>query len=244
MGFQGKTAVVTGGAQGIGLAVVKAFKKQGARVAVIDLQEGGAACDYFHKGDIADPAVLEQFSAACIKRFNRVDYLINNAMASRGGLSACGWDDFLYAQKVGVAAPYYLTRLLLPHFGKGAAIVNLSSTRAFQSQRDTESYSAAKGGITALTHALAVSLAGIARVNAVAPGWIDTAEQPHPGPDSAQHLVQRVGRPDDIAAAVLYLCGEHSGFITGQTLAVDGGMSKLMVYHGDEGWSLDDGEEL
>ncbi len=238
MDFRGKTAVVTGGAAGIGRCLAEAFASRGARTAVIDLAESGAPCDYYFRGDIADRAVLEDFAAGCVSRFGRLDFLVNNAMQTRGGLSGCGWEDFLYVQKIGVAAPYWLTRLLAPHFAPGASVVNISSTRAFQSQRDTESYTAAKGGLTALTHALAVSLSGRARVNAVAPGWIDTSGRSHPGPDSAQHPAGRVGTPQDIAHAVLYLCGGESSFITGQTLTVDGGMSRLMVYHGDEGWTL------
>lgn len=165
----------------------------------------------------------------------------------KGGiLSGCTYDDFLYVQRVGVAAPFWLTSRLKPHFAPGASIVNLSSTRAFQSQADTESYSAAKGGITALTHALAISLAGIARVNSIAPGWIETArfhegtDVPHyTESDLLQHPSRRVGEPEDIVQAAFFLCDERNSFITGTNLTVDGGMSKLMVYHNDEGWTLD-----
>ncbi len=167
-----------------------------------------------------------------------MDFLINNAMMTKGGLDACGYADFVETLRVGVAAPYYLTKLLVPRFAPGASVVNLSSTRAFQSQANTESYTAAKGGITALTHAMAVSLAGVARVNAIAPGWIDTIGSAFPEGDTAQHPVGRVGTPEDIVQAALFLCGEGAGFITGQTLVVDGGMSKLMVYHGDGGWTF------
>jgi NAD(P)-dependent dehydrogenase (short-subunit alcohol dehydrogenase family) len=169
-----------------------------------------------------------------------VDFLINNAMITRGGLDACGYEGFLEVLRVGVAAPYYLTKLLAPRFAPGACVVNLSSTRAFQSQANTESYTAAKGGITALTHGMAVSLAGKARVNAIAPGWIDTTGSAFSGGDADQHPAGRVGKPSDIAAAVLFLCGDGASFITGQTLVVDGGMSRLMVYHGDRGWAYQD----
>ncbi len=238
MDFSGKIAVVTGGSQGIGLSIVKAFAQRGADTAVIDLHPEAPCCDCYFKGDVSDREALEAFAKACVARFGQIDFLVNNAMQTRGGLTSCGWDDFLYTQKVGVVAPYYLTRLFLAHFAPGAAVVNLSSTRAFQSQRDTESYSAAKGGVTALTHALAVSLSGVARVNAVAPGWIDTTGAARPGADRAQHPVGRVGTPEEIAHIVLFLCSSESSFITGQTLLVDGGMSKRMIYHGDEGWSL------
>ncbi|MGI6688747.1 MAG: SDR family NAD(P)-dependent oxidoreductase [Christensenellales bacterium] len=239
MSFTNKAVVVTGVSRGIGAAIVQAFKAQGARVAGIDLNPAGDDLDFFMRGDVGCRETLETFAAGCLKALGRVDYLINNAMLTRGGLDTCGYDDFVDALKVGLAAPYYLTRLFASRFAPGACVVNLSSTRAFQSQANTESYTAAKGGITALTHAQAVSLSGKARVNAIAPGWIDTTGSHFSGGDAHQHPAGRVGKPEDIAQAVLFLCGEGASFITGQTLVVDGGMSKLMVYHGDAGWRLE-----
>ena len=166
----------------------------------------------------------------------------------RGGiLSDCEYEDFLYVQRVGVVAPYMLSRLFKDHFQGMGAIVNISSTRAFQSQSDTESYTAAKGGITALTHALAVSLSGVARVNSVAPGWIDTGayhddtnyEAVYSTGDTAQHPSGRVGEPADIARVVDFLCDERNSFINGENITVDGGMSRLMVYHNDCGWTYE-----
>ena len=238
MAFTGKTALITGVSRGIGAAVAEAFAGAGARVAGIDLEPPGQALDLFYRGDVGEQEALERFAAACAEAFGQVDFLINNAMLTRGGMDRCGFQDFLAALRVGVAAPYYLSRLLLPHFAPGAIIINISSTRAFQSQANTESYTAAKGGITALTHAMAVSLKGRARVNAIAPGWIDTSCSAFSGSDLRQHPAGRVGKPSDIAQAALFLCGEGASFITGQTLVVDGGMSRLMVYHGDEGWTL------
>lgn len=238
MSFTNKTAVVTGVSRGIGAAIARAFQAQGARVAGIDLSPAGDGLDYFMQGDIACRNTLEAFADGCLAALGRIDCLINNAMLTRGGLDTCGYEDFVEALKVGVAAPYYLTRLFAPRFAPGACVVNLSSTRAFQSQANTESYTAAKGGITALTHALAVSLAGKVRVNAIAPGWIDITGGSFSGSDARQHPAGRVGQPEDIAQAVLFLCGEGASFITGQTLVVDGGMSRLMVYHGDAGWGL------
>ena len=155
------------------------------------------------------------------------------------GIDDCTWEQFNYALKVGVAAPFYLTKLLQPHFAPGAAIVNLSSTRDRMSQPQTESYTAAKGGIAALTHALAVSLAGRVRVNSISPGWIDTAYTVYDGPDATQQPAGRVGNPLDIANLALYLCSDMAGFITGENICVDGGMTKQMIYHNDWGWHLE-----
>ena len=238
--YKSKTAVITGGANGIGRCIAEFFMNAGAKFAVIDKADTAINCDLYFHGDIADEQTLIDFVGKVKNKFGSVDYLINNACMSRGGiLSGCGYDDFLYVQKVGVAAPYILTKLLLPYFKPGASIVNIASTRAFQSQPDTESYSAAKGGIVALTHAMAVSLAGRVRVNCISPGWIDTAENPeHSEQDKRQHPVGRVGTPADIADMVLYLCSDSAGFITGENITIDGGMSKLMIYHGDHGWNL------
>jgi NAD(P)-dependent dehydrogenase (short-subunit alcohol dehydrogenase family) len=139
--------------------------------------------------------------------------------------------------RVGITAPFFLTRLFMGHFNTPASIVNISSTRHLMSQADTESYTAAKGGITALTHAMAVTLAGKARVNAISPGWIDTTGSRFEGPDATQHPVGRVGTPSDIVHAVMFLCSPESGFITGQNITVDGGMTKQMVHHNDFGWT-------
>ena len=233
MDFQDKVAVVTGGARGIGKAIADAFMARGAHVCTIDLLEN----DFF-VGDLAGEHALEAFAAKVLARYGKIDYLINNAMLSKGGLNACSYEDFNYALRVGAAAPYYLAKLFSSSFHPGGAIVNISSTRFLMSQPNTESYTAAKGAITSLTHALAVTLSGRVRVNAVAPGWIDTANSELSSADRLQQPVGHVGTPEDIANAVLFLCGEKSAFITGQVLPVDGGMTKLMVYHGDEGWSL------
>ena len=144
------------------------------------------------------------------------------------------------ALRVGVTAPFYLTKLFLPHFAPGAAIVNISSSRDRMSQPQTESYTAAKGGIAALTHALAVSLAGKVRVNSISPGWIDTSFRRYTGPDAIQQPAGRVGDPLDIANMALYLCSDKAGFITGENICIDGGMTRQMIYHGDWGWSLED----
>ncbi len=229
--FQNKVAVVTGGAGGIGKTIAEEFKKQGAEVVVVD-QKSGA--DFM--GDIACEDTLCDFAQYVIKKYGRVDYVINNAMLTRGGLSECSYEDFNYVLRVGITAPFMLAKLFMPYFSKGASIVNISSSRDRMSQPETESYTAAKGGIAALTHAMAVTLAGRVRVNSVSPGWIDTAFRQYGGADAVQHPAGRVGNPLDIANIVLFLCSEKASFITGENICVDGGMTKQMIYHGDFGW--------
>ena len=234
--FENKVAVVTGGAKGIGKAIAGEFRKAGAHVCVIDLLPNA-----YYQGDLADQAVLEAFARKVIADYGHVDYLINNALPLMKGIDVCSYEEFNYALRVGVTAPIYLTKLFAPHFTPGAAIVNISSSRDRMSQPQTESYTAAKGGISALTHALAVSLAGRVRVNAIAPGWIDTDYTVYEGPDAVQQPAGRVGNPMDIANMVLYLCSDKAGFITGENICIDGGMTRQMIYHNDFGWTLQGG---
>ncbi len=234
MDFKDKVAVMTGGAQGIGRCIAEEFLKAGAHVCVIDKQQGSHFI-----GDIADKHVLERFASEVISKYGRVDYLINNALPLMKGIDECSYEEFQYAINVGISAPFYLSKLFKPHFAEGAAIVNISSSRDRMSQPQTESYAAAKGGIAALTHALAVSLAGRVRVNSVSPGWIDTSGTVYEGPDAIQQPVGRVGHPLDIANMVMFLCSDKAGFITGENICIDGGMTRQMIYHGDHGWKLE-----
>lgn len=236
--FKGKVVVVTGGVQGIGKSIVQEFQKSGAAVCVIDKQSGG----YFI-GDLAEEEVLNSFAEKVISDYGRIDYLINNALPLMKGISECSYDEFNYALRVGITAPFYLTKLFLPYFTPGAAIVNISSSRDRMSQPQTESYTAAKGGISALTHAMAVSLAGKVRVNSISPGWIDTGFREYQGADALQHPSGRVGNPLDVANMVLFLCSDKAGFITGENICIDGGMTRQMIYHGDHHWSLELEEE-
>ena len=232
--FQGKIAVVTGGAHGIGKAVAELFRQEGATVCILDKTLG----DHY-VGDVSDKETLEQFADAVISQHKKVDFLINNTPPMMKGIDQCSYEEFQNALAVAVTAPFYLSKLFLPHFTEGAAIVNISSSRDRMSQPQTESYTAAKGGISALTHAMAVSLAGRVRVNSISPGWIDTEYRVYDGADALQHPAGRVGNPMDIANMVLYLCSEKAGFITGENICIDGGMTRQMIYHDDYGWNLE-----
>ena len=231
--FKNKVAVVTGGANGIGKCIAEEFRRNGATVCVIDKAEG----EHF-VGDISDKSVLERFAAEVIAKHGYIDFLVNNALPLMKGIDECSYEEFQYALSVGVTAPFYLSKLFAPHFSNGGSIINISSSRDRMSQPQTESYTAAKGGIAALTHALAVSLAGKVRVNSISPGWIDTSYKVYEGPDAYQQPCGRVGNPMDIANMVLFLCSDKAGFITGENICIDGGMTKLMIYHGDNGWEL------
>ena len=233
--FAGKVAVVTGGAHGIGKAIAEAFRAEGAAVEIIDIAPGE-----HYVGDISKKETLEAFVQSVLNRHGHIDFLINNALPLMKGIDECSYEEFQYALSVGVTAPFYLSKLFAPHFAPGGAIINISSSRDRMSQPQTESYTAAKGGIAALTHALAVSLAGRVRVNSISPGWIDTAYRVYEGPDATQQPAGRVGHPMDIAHMVLFLCSDKAGFITGENICIDGGMTRQMIYHGDWGWRLDD----
>ena len=185
--FHNKVVVITGGAQGIGKCIAEEFKKNNAFVCIIDKQPN----DYF-VGDLAEKEVLHRFVETVIADYGKVDYLINNALPLMKGIEECSYEEFNYALKVGITAPFYLTKLFLPYFAPDAAIVNISSSRDRMSQPQTESYTAAKGGIAALTHSLAVSLAGKVRVNSISPGWIDTAYTKYDGADVIQHGVTQI----------------------------------------------------
>ena len=234
MDYKDKVVIVTGGAQGIGKCIAEEFRKQGALVEVIDKQEG---LDHF-VGDLSNRYAIEEFTKLVIEKYGKVDYIINNALPLMKGLDECTWEEFQYALAVGVTAPFYLVKLLVPYLAEGASIVNISSSRDRMSQPQTESYTAAKGGIAALTHALAVTLRNKARVNSISPGWIDTDFKEYDGADAVQQPAGRVGNPMDIANMVLFLCSDKAGFITGENICIDGGMTRQMIYHGDYGWML------
>ena len=232
MQFKNKVAVVTGGAHGVGKCVCELFEKEGAKVCVIDLNKN----PYF-QGDLSKEEDIQRFAEKVLAEHGHIDLLINNAAPRMRGLTNGTAEDMDYALKVGVTAPFLLTKLFKDYFAPDAAIVNITSTRDSMSEPETETYAAAKGAISALTHAMAMTLAGIARVNAIAPGWIEVNGEEHSGPDADQHPVKRVGVPEDIAEMVLFLCSDKASFITGENIRIDGGMTRQMVYHGDGGWS-------
>ena len=231
--FEGKTAVITGGAQGIGKATADAFRREGAEVHIIDIRPGN-----WFVGDVSDPETLERFAASVAAKSGKADFLVNNALPLMKGIDDCSWEEFSRALAVGVTAPFYLTKLLIPVFAPGACVINIASSRDRMSQPQTESYTAAKGGIAALTHAMAVSLAGKVRVNSISPGWIDTTGSEFCGPDAVQQPAGRVGKPEDIAEMILFLCSDKAGFITGENICIDGGMTRQMIYHGEHGWEF------
>lgn len=252
MQFEDKIVIVTGGAQGIGKCIADEFRKEGAHVCIIDkktlsptLPLYWEGVDYF-QGDLSSKEVIEEFCQWVIDKHGHVDYIINNALPLMKGIDECTYEEFQYALSVGVTAPFYLLKCLKDNLAEGASVVNISSSRDRMSMPQTESYTAAKGGIAALTHSLAISLAGKARVNSISPGWIVTIASPRggwegvQGPDATQQPVGRVGNPLDIANMVLFLCSDKAGFITGENICIDGGMTKQMIYHAEHGWTLNE----
>ncbi len=236
LSFENKVVVITGGAHGIGKCTADEFVKAGAKVCIVDIKEN----DYF-VGDIGKEEVLRSFANKVIAEHGHIDVLVNNAPPISRGIENCSYEDFSYAMQVGVTAPFYLCKLFKPYFRESASVINISSSRDRMSQAGTESYTAAKGGIAALTHALAVSFAGKVRVNSISPGWIDTYYKVYEGADAVQQPAGRVGNPLDIANMILFLASDKAGFITGENICIDGGMTRLMIYHGDHGWEYNKG---
>ena len=254
----GKPASLADGSAGsIGYGIATAFAKEGADLVITGrnmqkLLDAKQELERLYgirvlalQADVnagADnEATVQQVIQETVNTFGRIDVLINNAPPAFRGIDSCTYEEFQQALAVGVTAPFYLSKLFAPYFAPGASILNISSSR--MSQPQSESYTAAKGGIAALTHALAVSFAGKVRVNSISPGWIDTAYTVYEGPDAIQQPAGRVGNPLDIAHMALFLASDKAGFITGENICIDGGQTRLMIYHGDHGWSLNPLEE-
>ncbi|SDL99483.1 hypothetical protein SAMN05421823_109230 [Catalinimonas alkaloidigena] len=250
--YQDKVVIVTGGAQGIGRALSQAFGQAGATVMVADQDEealeecaawlatqqirvGTKACDMGSAEDV------KQLIASTVERFGTVDIVVNNAGISRfKPLDTLEVEEFDRILAVNLRSVFLTAKFAAPHLRRQkGCLLNIASTRALMSEPHSEGYAASKGGIVALTHALAMSLSPDVRVNAISPGWIVTDEWQKASQrkkpelrdiDHTQHPVGRVGWPEDIAAAALYLCSPAAGFVTGQNLVVDGGMTIKMIY--------------
>lgn len=233
-----KIICLTGGNRGIGEAIAKQFIEEGAIVYSIDKEPyQGSLPIHFFVGDVSKRLDRELFVQHILTHQDHIDIIVNNAMeSSQGILSDLDLDQFERILSIGITAPYHLAALCKDHMSEGSSIVNILSSRAFQSQKNTEAYSSAKGGLYALTHALANSLSPRIRVNAIAPGWIHTGQAELSPEDHAQHLTGHVGTVEDIAEMVYFLISSKAKFITGETIMIDGGMSKRMIYHDDEGW--------
>ncbi|OAS17663.1 SDR family NAD(P)-dependent oxidoreductase [Paenibacillus oryzisoli] len=244
-----KIAVITGGGQGIGRAIALSFAREGYGISIADIhQDKGletiellrAFTDdaLFMQVDVSRTEEVEQWLAHTSRVLGSIDVLVNNAgvMHNKDVLELRS-DQFMHVIAVNLGGTFHCSQAaarIMKAQERGGAIINISSTRAVMSEPNTEAYSASKGGISALTHAMAISLGGYGiRVNAISPGWIevrDDGSYSHSEADRNQHPVGRVGRPEDIAAACLYLASEKAGFLTGQNLTIDGGMSVKMIY--------------
>lgn len=247
--FQDKTVIVTGGGQGIGLCIAKVFLEAGARAVLAEIQTDlesraltflNSSEVLFVQTDVADESSVERMVRRALERFGRIDFLINNAAIGRTvPAGELGYETWRRVIDVNLSGAFLCAKHTASALKETrGAIVNIASTRALMSEANTEAYSASKGGLVALTHALAISLGPAVRVNCISPGWIDTAGYLHGAPspwvirpeDHAQHPAGRVGRPEDIAHMVLYLCSQQAQFITGQNFVIDGGMTRKMIY--------------
>lgn len=246
---------ITGGAQGIGRAIALHFARHGYSISIADTdreagfelirmirERGGRAM--FMCIDVSDEAMVSKWIRLTVSDLGAIDVLINNVGISHNApLLDLPCEAFDRVMAVNVRGTFLCSRYaaqMMVQRGRGS-IINIASTRALMSEAGTEAYSASKGAILSLTHAMAVSLGphGI-RVNAICPGWIETADWQysarasspvHSEQDRQQHPVGRVGHPDDIAGACLFLADSGAGFITGQNLIIDGGMTIKMIYH-------------
>ncbi len=251
MRFTDRVVLVTGGGRGIGRAIVKRITDEGGRVCIVDPDRhagSDAAREYgdhvlYVRGSVASERDVRRAMATCLRWGKRLDGLVNNAgiadpkVGALEDITLAVWRKYIDTNLTGM---FLVTKSAVSHLRRtGGSIVNISSTRALQSEPETEPYAATKGGIVALTHALAISLGPKIRVNCISPGWIATDElaprdQRKPPKlsrtDHAQHPVGRVGRPDDVAGLCAWLLSSEAGFVTGENIVIDGGMTRKMVY--------------
>ena len=254
MDFKGKVVVVTGSGQGIGHCIALEYARKNASVIIAEIDEEagletesaitefGGDC-LMIPTDVSNEESVKQMVHTVIERYGKIDILINNAAINTGEASDTLFTksviEFDRVMRVNVTGAYICTKYCAAHMSEGSSIINISSTRALMSEPHTEAYSASKGALLALTHALANSLAHRVRVNAISPGWIDVSQHKKKKDrkftalteaDHAQHLVGRVGMPEDIVNAVMYLTSDEAGFITGSNFVIDGGMTVKMIY--------------
>jgi NAD(P)-dependent dehydrogenase (short-subunit alcohol dehydrogenase family) len=225
-----RVALVTGGAQGIGRGIALVLAGQGWQVAVADVRRSS---DFFYvRTDVASEPAARACVRGVMKRFGRLDALVNNAGLTGpddGPIEKLALRDWNRRIGINLTGAFLMAKHAIPHLRRArGAIVNIASTRSLQSEPDTEAYSASKGGLVALTHALANSLGPKIRVNCVSPGWI--AHRPVSKKDHAQHPAGRVGRDQDVAELAAYLLSDAAGFVTGQNFVIDGGMTRKMIY--------------
>ena len=227
-----KTALVTGAGRGIGQAVAARLLADGWRVVAADRDADGPPGSRTVRADVADEAAVAVLVAGIAATEGRLDGLVCNAGLGinkpLAELTLAEWSSVLATN---LTSSFLLARAAeaLLRAARGA-IVTIASTRAHQSEPNSEAYAASKGGLVALTHALAASLAPDVRVNCISPGWILTRGPPPTPADHAQHWAGRVGTPADIAAAASFLLGAEAGFITGAEFVIDGGMTRKMIY--------------
>ncbi|MBL6456536.1 SDR family oxidoreductase [Belnapia sp. T6] len=230
--MDGRVALVTGGARGIGRAIAARLAGDGWRVVIADREPAEGLPGRLVQADVAEEAAVRSLVEGIAAREGRLDALVCNAgFMIRKPIAALSLDEWNAVLGTNLTSAFLLARAAEPLLRAArGAILTIASTRAHQSEPDTESYSASKGGLLALTHALAISLGPEVRVNCISPGWIDTQGEALRPEDHAQHPTGRVGRPEDVAALAAWLLGPESGFVTGAEFLTDGGMTRKMIY--------------
>lgn len=248
-----KTWLITGAAEGIGQCLAYYLIGLKQKVIVLDIQKEKLdqmkdvlRNSLFHPYvcDLSQESDMNAFVKSLKAEELHIDVIIHNAVHHQKGMLETTYDDMVLGMKVNVVAPMFLTKSLIPLLNKDASIIHILSTRAYQSEPNNENYAAAKGALSSLTHAMMMTLKGVARVNAIAPGWIDTSSceiksGSFENSDHEQHPSKRIGAPMDIINTLLFLADSKQNFINGETIVVDGGMSKSMIYHHEQGWTYD-----